>query len=224
MPGIGVALGVVAALAMASVTAALLRRLPLPPDEPDARPYAELISPRFVGLVLACCAVALIGSLLLTSWPTWPVWVAIGTVGVLLAIVDAHTGLLPLRLTWAFGGLVALAVGMVAWLRSDPAVLGVAALCGAGAGLLFWFLWRIGEGLGYGDVRLAALLGLATGAVSLETAVWSLLLGSVAGVAWGLVTRARRGADGPFPYGPSLVLGPYLALLAQTGLAAAGIG
>ena len=224
MPGIGVALGLVAALAMASVTAAILRRLPLPPDEPDARPYAELVSPRFVGLVLACCATALVTSLLLTAWPTWPVWVALGTLGVLLAVVDAHTGLLPLRLTRAFGGLVILGVALVAWLRGEPAVLGVAALCGVGAGLLFWFLWRIGEGLGFGDVRLAALVSLAAGAVSLELAVWSLLLAGLAGVVWGLAVRLRRGADGPFPYGPSLVLGPYLALLVQAGLGAAGLG
>ena len=223
MPGIGVALGLAAALAMASVTAAILRRLPLPRDEPDARPYAELISPRFVGLVLACCAAALVISLSLTDWRTWPVWVAIGSLGVLLAVVDAHTGLLPLRLTWAFGGLVSLGVVLVAWLRGDPAVVGVAVLCGVGAGLLFWFLWRIGEGLGFGDVRLAALISLAAGAVSLEHAVWSLLLAGLAGVFWGLGVRWRRGADGPFPYGPSLVLGPYLALMVQTGLSAAGL-
>lgn len=52
--------------------------------------------------------------------------------------------------------------------------------------------------------------------------MWSLLLGGVAGVGWGLIVRLRRGADGPFPYGPSLVMGPFLALIVQWALAGLG--
>lgn len=223
MPWIGVALALVGALTTAACTAAILRRLPLPADEPEARPYAELVSPRLFGIVLCCCLAALLTAFLLTGWQTWPAWGALGTLGVLLAVVDAHTGLLPLRLTWGFGGLVATSVAAVAVLTSDPTVVWVAVLCGAGVGLLFWLLWRIGGGLGFGDVRLAALIAVATGASSLQLAVWSVLLGGLAGVVWGLVVRLRRHGDGAFPYGPSLVLGPYLALLTQWGLTAAGI-
>lgn len=224
MPAIGVGLGLLAALAMASLSAAILRRLPPPVGEPDAPPYSRLASRRFFAIVCACCSAALVTSGLLAPWPTWPVWFAVGTVGVLLAVVDAHTGFLPLRLTWGFAAAVAVGVAGVAVLRGDATVIGVAALCGAGAFGLFWLLWGIGQGLGFGDVRLAALLGLATGAASLELAVWSLLMGGFAGVAWGLVTRWRRGADGPFPYGPALVLGPYLALGVTAVLALAGAG
>lgn len=223
MPWIGVALAVLGALATAACTAAILRRLPLPPDEPLARPYAELVSRRLLGTVLGCCLAALLGSVLLTPWPAWPVWFALGTLGVLLAVVDAHTGLLPLRLTWAFAALVAAGVAGVAVLRSDPTVIWVAGLCGAAVGVLFWLLWRIGGGLGFGDVRLATLIAVAAGADSLQLAVWSLLLGGLAGVFWGLALRIRRREDGAFPYGPSLVLGPYLALLAQWALSTAGI-
>ena len=66
------------------------------------------------------------------------------------------------------------------------------------------------------------MLGAAAGATSVELAVWSLLLGGVAGVGWGLIVRLRRGADGPFPYGPSLVMGPFLALIVQWALAGLG--
>jgi len=222
MAWIAVVVAVVLSLGIAACTATILRRLPLPPDEPDARPYADLISPRLVGTVLAASLAALLLSLLLTPWQTWPVWAVLGTVGVLLAIIDARTGLLPLRLTWAFGGLALVAAAVSAWLRGNPAVVLVAVLCGAGAGLLFWLLWRIGGGLGFGDVRLAAALGVATGAIGLEQAVWSFLLGGLAGVVWGLVARARRG-PGAFPYGPSLLLGPYLALVCQLLLELAGI-
>lgn len=223
MAWIGVGTALVAALTIAACTAAILRRLPLPVDEPDARPYPELISPRLVGTVLASSLAALLLSLQLSEPARWPVWVVLGTVGVLLAVVDAHTGFLPRRLTWWFGGLVLVAVAGVAVLLGNPLIALIALLCGAGSGLLFRLLWQIGGGLGYGDVRLVTVLGTAAGATSVELAVWSLLLGGVAGVVWGVVTRLRRGVDGPFPYGPSLVMGPHLALLAGWGLAVAGL-
>lgn len=224
MAWIGVGIALVAALAVAACAAAILRHLPLPVDEPEARPYAELISPRLFVTVLVSSFVALLLSLLLSEPTHWPVWVVLGTVGVLLAVVDAHTGFLPRRLTWWFGGLVLAACIAVAALAANPRVVLIAVLCGAGAGLLFGLLWRIGGGLGFGDVRLVTVLGTAAGATSVELAVWSLLLGGVAGVVWGTVTRLRRGSDGPFPYGPSLVMGPYLALLVAWALPLVGLG
>jgi leader peptidase (prepilin peptidase)/N-methyltransferase len=224
MAWIGVGIALVAALAMAACTAAILRRLPLPVDEPEARPYAELISPRLFVTVLISSLAALLTSLLLAEPARWPVWVVLGTVGVLLAVVDARTGFLPKKLTWWFGGLVLAATIAVAALAGNPLIVLIALLCGAGAGLIFRLLWQIGGGLGFGDVRLVTVLGMAAGATSVELAVWSLLLGGLAGVVWGLVVRLRRGKDGPFPYGPSLVMGPFLALIVQWWLPLAGLG
>ena len=218
MAWIGVGIALAAALAISACAATILRRLPLPADEPSARPYAELISPRLFITVLIGSLAALLTSLLLADPTRWPVWVVVGTVGVLLAVVDARTGFLPKRLTWWFGGLVLVATIAVAALAGNPLIVLIALLCGAGAGLMFRLLWQIGGGLGFGDVRLVTVLGMAAGATSVELAVWSLLLGGLAGVVWGLVVRFRRGQDGPFPYGPALVMGPYLALVAQAGL------
>ena len=224
MAWIGIGVALLAALAMAACSAAILRRLPPPRDEPDAPAYSELISPRLFATVLVCSLAALLVSLPLSDPTRWPVWLVVGTVGVLLAVIDAHTGLLPLRLTWGFGAGVLVAVIVVAMLTANLLLVLVAGLCGAGAGLLFWFLFRIGGGLGFGDVRLVTVLGVAAGATSLELVVWSLLLGSLAGVVWGVVARLRNGVDGAFPYGPALVMGPHLALLASWALAGAGIG
>ncbi|MEA5052425.1 MAG: hypothetical protein VB093_03125 [Propionicimonas sp.] len=215
MVWVALGLAVVLALAIASVSAAILRVLPPPRDEPAARPYAELISPRLFLTVLVAALLALGGSLVLAPVVTWPPWVALGTVGVLLAVVDAHTGFLPLRLTGALAALVVVAAGITAWLKADPVVLVVALLCGAGAWTLFHLFWLIGGGIGFGDVRLAAIVAAAAGTTSLELATWSLVLGGLAGVVWGLVTRIRRGSDGAFPYGPALVIGPYAALILQ---------
>ena len=70
--------GQIAALAMAACTAAILRRLPLPVDEPEARPYAELISPRLFVTVLISSLAALLTSVLLAEPARWPVWVVVG--------------------------------------------------------------------------------------------------------------------------------------------------
>ncbi len=214
------AVAIVLALGLAAATPFLLQRLPTPPDEPDARPYRELASPRFRWLVGLGTLAALAVALPCTNPWSWGPWVALSTGGVLLAVIDAHTGFLPRVLTlttWATAGCGV----VVAALAGGDAGIAVSAIAGTlGAGGMFWALWRIGAGMGFGDVRLAGLIGTVTGATSLRLTGWSLLIGGLVGVAWGLATRVRRGSDGPFPYGPSLVIGPFLALVASAGLAA----
>lgn len=215
---------VAAALAGLTVLAlpAILRRLPLPPDEPGLAPYADLISGRFAGQVGLWCLLALGISFALTPPTAWLAWAALGTGGIVLVVIDAHTRLLPLRLTQAVGIVAAMGVGIAALQggSSDgPRIALSAAGMALGAGGLFFLFWRLGQGIGFGDVRLAAIIGAVTGATSVQTATWALLLGSLVGVFWGVTARVVRGREGPFPYGPSLMSGPYLALLAQFFLA-----
>ena len=71
------------------------------------------------------------------------------------------------------------------------------------------------EGLEAGEGALAALLvviGATAGVVSPTFPLLALLAGAIAGGVWGVVALigGRRG----YPYGPSLVMGPYLAMLA----------
>ena len=209
-----------AALAGLTVLAfpVILRRLPLPPDEPGVAPYADLISRRFGWQVGLWCLVALGSSFALTPPRMWLAWAALGTGGILLVVIDAHTRLLPLRLTQAVAVVAVAGVGIAALQGGSiegPRIALSAAGMALGAGGLFFLFWRLGQGIGFGDVRLAAIIGGVTGATSLQTATWALLLGSLVGVVWGVTARVVRGHEGPFPYGPSLMSGPYLALLAQ---------
>lgn len=219
MPWSTLATALILAATLALVTPAILRRLPLPPDEPDAQPYHALGTRRFRCVVGVCAAAALALALSLADPRLWLAWLALGTGGVLLAVIDAHTGLLPLRLTratWllAAGGVLMASLGGGDWLPVVGAVIG-----GSAAGGFFYLLWRLGRGLGFGDVRLVGLIGTVTGATSMSLTAWSLLLGGLIGVAWGVAARVHRGADGPFPYAPALVSGPFLAL-ALSALAA----
>lgn len=62
-------------------------------------------------------------------------------------------------------------------------------------------------GLGFGDVKLAAVIGLAVGPLGVS-AVWGCILaGSVVAIIWAKAVRS----EGPIPYGPWLLFGAWLA-------------
>lgn len=209
------ALGVATLLAacLGLLSPAIVRRLPMPADEPDARPYSEALTPRFrLAVGLSGLAALMIG-IGLNPPHLWPAWAALGTGGVLLSVIDAYTGFLPLLLTRYTFGLAVVGVLQGAWWSGSPGLVLVATLAGAGAYALFWLMWRLGGGLGFGDVRLAGIIGLVTGASSGVLAAWSLVIGGLVGVGWGFAVRHRRGRDGPFPYGPALVSGAFIALV-----------
>lgn len=90
----------------------------------------------------------------------------------------------------------------------------LAALVGGAFGFftfLFTALLRP-KGLGGGDVKLAAVIGLATG---FPEVLWALALGIVSGgiAALILVLVAHREAQSTMPYAPFLCLGAIVALL-----------
>ncbi|HET6448365.1 MAG TPA: prepilin peptidase [Conexibacter sp.] len=134
-----------------------------------------------------------------------------------VALIDLDHRLIPNVLTLT-GALVALAIG----LATDPAGVPQQLLAGAAAGgfLLVAALARPG-GMGMGDVKLAAVLGLFLG---WQVGV-ALLVALLAGTLVGLAVIARRGVtEGrrtALPFGPFLALGGIVALLAGSQLLAA---
>lgn len=135
-----------------------------PPEPPE--PYADIA--RLPGLgwksaVAAAVAGALVGVALGWTWAL-VLWVPLVPVSVALAVVDWRTRLLPtavIRPTYA--ALVVLV--LLGWaVTGDSDTVVRAALGWLVAGGLFAILWFIyPRGLGYGDVRLAGLLGIALG-------------------------------------------------------------
>ncbi|MFT4108818.1 prepilin peptidase [Propionicimonas sp.] len=212
------------AVALAGVVSllapAILRRLPVPEDAEDLRPFIELDSPRFRWAVFATGSVAGVAALACTPVIAWPAWAPFAALGALLGLIDLRTTYLPLRLHYLTLALVGAGVAVTALLEGSWAPALGAAAGGAGAASLFWLAWRFSGGrMGFGDVRLAGLIGAVAGAGGLTLVIWSFLLGTTAGAVWGLATRVHRGKDGEFPYGPALMLGPILALVVQHLLA-----
>jgi leader peptidase (prepilin peptidase)/N-methyltransferase len=172
------------------------------------RTCARPISPRYP-LVEAATAALCVGAVLAHSSA---VGIALGVVLVLLLVpitlIDLEHRIIPNRLT-AAAAVLALVLGTVL----DPAGEPERLIAGAGAGgfLLLAALAYPG-GMGMGDVKLVAVMGLLLGApVAVAVAI-----ALVSGVLVGAFVMARKGARAgrktAIPFGPFLALGGIVAL------------
>lgn len=195
------------------------------PEEPaeDKRAYAELgavagLGPRFAAVAaLAAGAVGLV----LGADAVVVVWVYVCAVGVVLAYVDWHTKLLPFRLVAPSYAVVGVLVALAALVETDVDVLVRAAagwLLAFGAFVLMWLVYS--KGLGYGDVRLSGVLGMALGAVGWHELLVGMyaafLFGAVGG---GLLALARKVDSKGYPFGPFMVLGAWFGVVSGPLLA-----
>jgi leader peptidase (prepilin peptidase)/N-methyltransferase len=211
-PGWAAVAAILAGLATAAATRPVLRTLPEPAAASQKLPYQALATTRFVFIAGLLAAFTAVLSWYAVPAATMPAWLVIGTCGVLLAMIDARTTWLPLRLTQASWVLMAAAVGL-GWLLGSGWQLVARAVGGAAvAGALYFVVWLLTRGgFGFGDVRFAPLIGAATAACSWRLLIWALALGTLAGGVIGLV-RLLAGRPGAFPYAPSMLAGAYLAL------------
>ena len=202
-----------AGLATAAATRPVLRMLPEPADASQKLPYRALATARFA--LLAGVLAALLAVLSWYAVPTaaLPAWLVIGTCGALLAMIDARTTWLPLRLMQASWLLMAAAVGL-GWPLAGGWLLVTRAAGGAAiAGALYFTVWLVTRGgFGFGDVRFAPLIGAASAACSWRLLIWALALGTLAGGVNGLI-RLTAKRPGAFPYAPSMLAGSYLAVV-----------
>lgn len=135
---------------------------------------------------------------------------------VVLALIDAATRRIPNRLTYPLTPslLVLLVGGALIAGSSEAAVRAVLGGVAAGGALLLLALISP-RGMGMGDVKLAAFIGIGLGVLGWAEVVVGLLggflLGGVAGVAL-LATGVRTRKD-MIPFGPYLAAGAVLSLL-----------
>ena len=133
-------------------------------------------------------------------------------VGVALAVIDLRSHLLPTRIIWpTFAAVVALAT-ISALLEQHPAALVRAAAGSAVVFACFHILWWIHpRGMGYGDVRLSAVLGFVLGYLGWGELVVGVYGGFLAFAVLGglaaLVRRDRALLRTSYPFGPFLLAG-----------------
>lgn len=194
-----------------ALTPTILRWLPSPPEAPQVN-FARLATTRF--RIVAAGITLLVGwlSLSLLDPTLWPIWLPLIGLGTLLGLIDAQTTFLPFRLSYLTLALVGVGALASVWWRQDLQALAWA-VGGAALGWgVFWLLWRFsGEKFGFGDVRLAAILGLVGGATNATTLYLIFLLGTIIGAVWAIVVRLQHRHQ--FAYGPALLLGAPAALI-----------
>jgi leader peptidase (prepilin peptidase) / N-methyltransferase len=145
-----------------------------------------------------------------------PAFLLLGAALVALSVIDLRHFLLPNRIIYpvAAASIVLLAVAAV--VDDDAGAFGRALACAGGAFAVFFVLHVISpRAMGFGDVRLAFLLGLDLGWLGVGEVVLGLLLGFLYGAVVGLVllaTGARSRRD-HIPFGPFLAAGALTALL-----------
>lgn len=220
-PGAVVLVSAAVAALLSLGVPALLRRLPEPADDPPAVTYADLA--RWAPLLpLAVSLSAVVAALL--AWRVEQSRLMVFLVPlvpllVLLAYVDWRVQRLPKQpiLAATAAGLLAVGVEWL-WVRETGAVIG------AVVGLVlarsaFWLLWRLlPHAMGFGDVRLAALVGLVLGRLGwdeLAVGLWSgLAIFGVWGIGRALAQRSRAAMREPLAYGPFMIVGMLVGVLA----------
>lgn len=199
-----------------AVTPVVLRALPEPaPSDAEGKvPYAALATPAFATTVGVLGGLAGLIAFSALGGEHWLAWTALALVNMLACAIDARTTWLPARLAHV-GWLVAAAGAVVVALAQGSVWPLVRAGLGAVAlGGLFHLLWWATGTFGYGDVRLAATIGAVTALVDVELVVASVMSGTALSAAVGIGYRLTGRRDG-FPYGPGLLAGPFVALLAR---------
>ncbi len=205
--------------ALCTVGVGVIRRLPEPALESDAadkRLYIDIAARRGLPAALGALG-AVVGAIVgwRVGWdPILACWVYVSAVGIVLAYVDAQTRLLPTRvIAPSYGIVIALicVAGLVT--QSGHRLLGAALgwLVMGGFYFVLWFVYP--RGLGYGDVRLAGLLGLALGYVGWSAVVTGMYAGFLLGGAGGLVLALLRIVNRKqFAFGPFMLLGSLVGL------------
>ena len=163
----------------------------------------EPISPRYP-LVEALTA-ALFALVVIVVGPEKEVWLGLALVALLipLSFIDIDHHILPNKLT-GLGAVLGLV--LVLLVKRDDLVEHLIAAAAAGG---FFFVVAIAypRGMGMGDVKLVAVMGLFLG----RAVAPAVFIGLIVGTIVGLVTVGR---GKQFPFGPSLAFGALVGLLA----------
>jgi len=140
-----------------------------------------------------------------------------------IALIDARHRIVPNRIVYP--SLAALAVGVVladllgAGIDAPRAFIGMLAY----AAPLLAVAFAVPGGMGMGDVKLAALIGLSLGGLGLSYVAVAAGVGIIGGGVGALVAMAvfRCGRKQQIPFGPFLAAGGVVAMLAAPAITGA---
>ncbi len=190
----------------------------IPVAAPRPTPYLPIgRSPaRTVGVALLC---AVLGGAVSGRFGLHPIAMAYWAFVVMLvtvSVTDLTHRLVPRRLIYA--GLVVMVAVQVVVCAADRTwhdLAGAAIAGGVAFGLFFAIWFFVPRGMGFGDVRLAGVIGVGLGYLSLLHAYLGFLAGFVIGLLLGVVVMVGSGGGRKtrVPFGPPLAVGAVLAVI-----------
>ncbi len=142
-------------------------------------------------------------------------WLFLVPVGIALAVVDWRTRLLPTKVI-APSYFVVIGLCLVGALidggTDDLVRAGWGWVVGGGVFLLLWLVYP--RGLGYGDVRLSGVLGIALGFVGWGALAVGLFAGFfLGGIGGALLSALRIVERKAYPFGPFMLVGALVGVL-----------
>jgi leader peptidase (prepilin peptidase) / N-methyltransferase len=150
--------------------------------------------------------------------PATPAFLVLALGCVLLAFIDLAVHRLPDQLTAPLAVLGMVGLGTASYLGRDitPLLRGLIAAALAG-GLFLGLAWirPDGEGMGLGDAKLAAVLGLFLGYLGWRDLVLGMFAGTFSAALFALVMlrMGRMDRKSALTYGPFLIIGAVFAVL-----------
>jgi leader peptidase (prepilin peptidase) / N-methyltransferase len=175
------------------------------------------LRPRRAGLLAVACGALFAGTAarLDDSWAL-PAFLVLAAALVALSLIDLEHFLLPNRIVYPLAGAIVLLLALGALCDGDGGALLRALLGGVVAFVALAVLHLLSpRSMGFGDVKLAFVLGLALGWLGWGEVALGLFLaflfGAVVGVA--LIALRRRGRKDHVPFGPFLAAGTMTAVL-----------
>jgi leader peptidase (prepilin peptidase) / N-methyltransferase len=194
--------------------------LPEPADPDDATDkvsYRQLAAAPALAPSLAVASAAVCAVLTWRlGWSTpLPMWLYVGVVGVVLAYIDWRTRLLPTKIIAPSYAIVAALAVLASALSVDWDSLLRAFMGWVVAGGLFFLLWFIyPKGMGYGDVRLSGVLGIALGWLGWAELLVGVYAGFLLGAFGGGLLALLRVVDRKrYPFGPFMLVGALVGVL-----------
>jgi leader peptidase (prepilin peptidase)/N-methyltransferase len=184
-------------------------------------PLVELLTGMVFALVVAWFAPVLIGATGTTEAVAavleLTALLVLAACSIALAVIDMQVRRLPnaIVLFLALSGVVLF--GTAGLLTGNWEALARAGIGGAAAYALFFAVAFIKpDGMGFGDVKLAGALGIFLGYAGWSSLIVgffsAFLLGGIAGIALIIARRANR--RGSIPFGPWLVAGAWVGIMA----------
>jgi leader peptidase (prepilin peptidase)/N-methyltransferase len=213
-----------AAVVLGGLAPLLVARLPEPEPDPDRpapatpkEPYAAIAARpgfRLRTAIWSAVFAALFGAVLGWDWALLYL-VPLTPLAVVLSVVDWRTKLLPTRLivpAYLFLLPVLVVLGLV---TGDWSALWLALGAGVAVRGFYWVFWRFTRsGMGFGDVRLAGLIGLALGFLGWGELLVGVYAGFLLGALIGGVLAVAKVIDRKsYPFGPFMLVGAALGVL-----------